>query len=80
MILPFPHKMNRDMQMRKVPDSQPARDALILPAHFGPWLVKEKETFEHVTERRRKPQIYARNLHQKQGRERQKKRKVCMEQ
>jgi hypothetical protein len=30
--------------------------------------VKEKETFEHATERRRKPQIYARNLHQKQGR------------
>jgi hypothetical protein len=36
--------------------------------------VKEKETFEHATERRRKPQIYARNLHQKQGRERQKKK------
>lgn len=31
--------------------------------------MKEKETFEHGTERRRKPQIYARNLHQKQGRE-----------
>jgi len=37
--------------------------------------VKEKETFEHVTERRRKPQIYARNLHQKQERETEKKGK-----
>ena len=31
--------------------------------------MKEKETFEQATERGGKPQIYARNLHQKQGRE-----------
>jgi hypothetical protein len=39
-----------------------AGNALILTAHFEFWPVKEKATFEHATEGRRKPQMDARNL------------------